>query len=69
MKKIKLLFLSFWHSHKFKHGYSYQLIAHSNLDLMEKHHNFMISEDWEQDGDIFAGFFSCKCWYRKPNRK
>lgn len=55
---------SLWYGVKFESGYTYQMIKHSNLDTLEKHHYLMLDMGWERFTDIDAGFWSAWCWYR-----
>jgi hypothetical protein len=74
MKKLKKLLkyvlkhiYSLWYGVKFENGYTYKRIEHTNLDLLEKHHELMIDMGWEKFSDVKAGFSSAYCWYRmKP---
>jgi len=67
MRKFRRWFYSIWYNHPFKIGYKYQMIRHTNLDLLEKHHYIMINDGWEQDGDVKANFTHAYCWYRQKS--
>jgi hypothetical protein len=62
--KLKACSYSIWYGVKFESGYSYKMIKHSNLDLLEKHHYLMLDMGWERFTDVDAGFSSAWCWYR-----
>lgn len=53
-----------WYGVKFESGYSYKMIKHSNLDLLERHHYILLDMGWERFTDVDAGFSSAWCWYR-----
>jgi hypothetical protein len=59
---------SLWYGVKFESGYKYQMIKHTNLDLLERHHYLMLDMGWERFTDVDAGFSSAWCWYRTKSQ-
>ena len=67
MATIKRFIYYIWYGVKIEKGYTYQMIKHSDLDMLERHHKLMISLGWEKCSDIKAGFKYAKIWYREKN--
>lgn len=67
MNKLKKIYYSWRDGVKFKRGYKYQMIIHTDLDLMESHHNFLLALGWSKESDVNAGFIYAWCWYSRPN--
>lgn len=41
------------------------MIKHSNLTMMEAHHNIMLMNGFDRVSNVEANFFSAWCWYKQ----
>ena len=66
INSIKYRYYSWRDNVEFERGYKYILSRHTDLRLMELHHNLLLEFGWERVGDVLAGLLTARCWYRKP---
>jgi hypothetical protein len=64
-KKLNRLYYRIFYGMKFDNNYYYKLIKDSNLRQIELIHFVLISEGWEQIGEVKAGLINAYCFYRK----